>query len=59
MTGAIPGGVVASVPGRDVVFQGLGQVGADGGAVVSIYDPSSGDVSTMTHSPAGDWVPAG
>jgi hypothetical protein len=59
MTGAIVGGVVSSGGGQDSVFQGLGQVGADGGAAVSIYDPGTGSVATMTRSEANDWTPLG
>ena len=48
MTGAIPGGVVATGLGRDAVLQGLGQVGADNAAAVSIYDPETESVTTVT-----------
>jgi hypothetical protein len=59
MTGAIVGGVVASAPGQDAVFQGLGQVGADGSAAISIFDPGTESVATMTYSDASDWAPLG
>ena len=57
MTGAIPGGVVATGWGEDAVFQGLGQVGADHAAAVSIYDPATGAVTTVTGSAGNDWAP--
>ncbi len=59
MTGAIVGGVVASGVGAGAVLEGLGQVGTDGRSAVSIYDPGTGSIATMTGSAGGDWVPAG
>ena len=59
MTGAIVGGGVATSPGAGAVFQGLGQVGADRAAAVSIYDPATGAVSTVARSGGNDWAPLG
>jgi len=59
MTGAVVGAGVATAPSTEAVFQGLGQVGADRAAAVSIYDPVTGAVTAVARVDGNDWAPLG